>query len=132
MYEFLLLDDSTGTRALSPLSSSSSSTTLCVKVVMTKLPHYSGQYSDERHKRGHGQLQPYGYSDSSTNKQTTSYEYEDGGYPQSQPYGSSSSKTIKQSYEMSSDGPWVTDGKNSYAGSKDVNMKKEVTNQSSA
>jgi hypothetical protein len=22
--------------------------------------HYSGQYSDERHKRGHGQLQPYG------------------------------------------------------------------------
>jgi hypothetical protein len=94
--------------------------------------HYSGQYSDERHKRGHGQLQPYGYSDSSTNKQTTSYEYEDGGYPQSHPYGSSSSKTIKQSYEMSSDGPWVTDGKNSYAGSKDVNMKKEVTNQSSA
>ena len=94
--------------------------------------HYSGQYSDERHRRGHGQLQPYGYSDSSTNKQTTSYEYEDGEHPQSHPYGSSSSKTIKQSYEMSSDGPWVTDGKNSYAGSKDVNMKKEVTNQSSA
>ncbi|CAC5382952.1 unnamed protein product [Mytilus coruscus] len=41
-------------------------------------------------------------------------------------------KTVKQSYEMSSDGPWVTDGKSSYVGSQDVNMKKEVTNQSSS
>ncbi|XP_052089494.1 putative uncharacterized protein DDB_G0282133 [Mytilus californianus] len=92
----------------------------------------SGQYTNERLRQGQGQLQPYGYSDSSSNKRTTSYEYEDGGAPNQNPYGSSSLKTVKQSYEMSSDGPWVTDGKSSYVGSQDVNMKKEVTNQSSS
>ncbi|OPL33566.1 hypothetical protein AM593_03515, partial [Mytilus galloprovincialis] len=95
--------------------------------------YQSGQYTDERLRQGQGnQLQPYGYSDSSSNKRTTSYEYEDGCAPQQNPYGSSSLKTVKQSYEMSSDGPWVTDGKSSYVGNQDVNMKKEVTNQSSS
>ncbi|KAK3091091.1 hypothetical protein FSP39_017054 [Pinctada imbricata] len=77
-----------------------------------EIHEYDEREYEERSGQCKGAVQPYGMTNnSSMNKQTTSYEYDNSiKRPVPHNIGSSTVKTMKHMYEMESSAPWVTDG----------------------